>query len=107
MPEPLRFALCAVCVAAGLIFICIGVFGVFRFRYVLNRMHASAVIDTFGTALLLLGLAFAVRSWAAVWKLGAVLAVLWIASPLSTHLVGRMELDTDEASEEYRREERK
>ena len=32
------------------------IFGVFRFRFVLNRMHCAAIIDTLGAMLLLLGL---------------------------------------------------
>lgn len=105
MNETLRFVLCAGCVGGGLLVIAIGIFGVFRFRFVLNRMHAAAVIDTLGTVLLLLGLMFAAPSLVWVPKLAALVVILWIGSPLSTHLVGRMELDTDKNANIYMREE--
>ena len=105
MNETLRFVLCAGCVGVGLLVIAIGIFGVFRFRFVLNRMHAAAVIDTLGTVLLLLGLMFAAPSLVWVPKLAALVVILWIGSPLSTHLVGRMELDTDKNANIYMREE--
>ncbi len=105
MNETLRFALCAACVGAGLLLIAIGILGVFRFRFVLNRMHAAAVIDTLGTVLLLLGLMFAAPSLVWIPRLAALVVILWIGSPLSTHLVGRMELDTDEKAGDYMKEE--
>ena len=55
--ETLRFILCALLMLLGLIFEISAVVGVFRFRYVLNRMHAAAMGDTMGVFLMLLGLA--------------------------------------------------
>ena len=55
--ETLRFVLCALLMLLGLIFEISAVIGVFRFRYVLNRMHAAAMGDTMGIFLMLLGLA--------------------------------------------------
>ena len=55
--EMLRFILCALLMLLGLIFEISAVVGVFRFRYVLNRMHAAAMGDTMGVFLMLLGLA--------------------------------------------------
>ena len=57
--ETLRFILCALLMLLGLIFEISAVIGVFRFRYVLNRMHAAAMGDTMGIFLMLLGLAVA------------------------------------------------
>lgn len=57
--ETLRFILCALLMLLGLIFEISAVVGVFRFRYVLNRMHAAAMGDTMGIFLMLLGLAVA------------------------------------------------
>ena len=57
--EALRFALCALLMLLGLFFEVSAVIGVFRFRYVLNRMHAAAMGDTMGIFLMLLGLAVA------------------------------------------------
>ena len=46
MGETLRFVLCAVFLGVGLVAMLLGVFGVYRFRFVLNRMHCAAIIDT-------------------------------------------------------------
>lgn len=46
--EWIRFLAGAVCMAAGLVFYIIQFIGVFRFKYVLNRMHAAAIGDTLG-----------------------------------------------------------
>lgn len=43
--EWIRFLAGAVCMAAGLVFYIIQFIGVFRFKYVLNRMHAAAIGD--------------------------------------------------------------
>ena len=52
--ETLRFILCALLMLLGLIFEISAVVGVFRFLYVLNRMHAAAMGDTMGVFLMLL-----------------------------------------------------
>ena len=43
MIETLRFVICALLMALGLFFEISAVIGVFRFRYVINRMHAAAL----------------------------------------------------------------
>ena len=90
-----RFVICACLCAAGLITVLSSVFGVFRFRFVLNRMHCAALIDTLGTLFLLAALMVASPAPEYFWKLLAVLVLLWIGSPLASHLVSRMELATD------------
>ena len=90
-----RFIICACLCAAGLFTILSSVFGVFRFRFVLNRMHCAALIDTLGTLFLLAALMVAAPGPEYFWKLLAILLLLWIGSPLASHLVSRMELITD------------
>lgn len=43
-----RFLIGAACILAGLTVSCIAVFGTWKFKYVLNRMHAAALNDTLG-----------------------------------------------------------
>ena len=47
----------------GVLFVLLGIFvfavavlGLYRFHYTLNRMHAAALADTLGTALVMIGL---------------------------------------------------
>lgn len=100
MAETLRFILCALLMGLGLIFEICAVIGVFRFHYVLNRMHAAALGDTMGIFLMMLGLAVA-NGWNVLSLKLVLLAVLfWIASPVAGHLIGRLELVTNEDLEQ-------
>ncbi|MDY5219637.1 MAG: monovalent cation/H(+) antiporter subunit G [Eubacteriales bacterium] len=94
--EALRFALCALLMLLGLFFEVSAVIGVFRFRYVLNRMHAAAMGDTMGIFLMLLGLAVANGLSMLSLKLMLLVLLFWLTSPVSSHLIGRLELVTNE-----------
>ena len=96
MSEWIRFALSALLAACGIVVIAISVLGVFRFRFVLNRMQCAAIIDTLGALLLLGSLMLASPAPAYFWKLLCIVLFLWIGSPITAHLVSRMELRTDE-----------
>ena len=54
--EIIRFALAAIFLVAGLFIMVTAVIGMYRFRFVLNRMHAVAAGDTFGLILSMIGL---------------------------------------------------
>lgn len=95
MSETIRFLIAAILCASGLIVILTSILGVFRFRFVLNRMHCAAIIDTLGTLILLTGLMVAAGAPSYVLKLMGILLFLWIGSPIASHLLCRMELLTD------------
>lgn len=90
--DVIRFLACAVCVLGGLFVILSGVLGVFRFRSALSRMHAAALIDTIGLLLMLLGLMIAQGLDVTSGKLAVIILLLWLTSPVSSHLLGRMEV---------------
>ena len=105
--ETVRFIISAVLMAAALVTLCTGVLGVFRFRYVLNRMHAAAVNDTLG--ILLAAASMIVASgftWTSL-KLVLIVVVLWLSSPVSSHLIARMEVtvhpEMDRKTEDLRK----
>lgn len=87
--------------AAGLAFFLFGLFvffsavlGLFRFDYVLNRMHAAAVGDALGIFCILLGLML-LHGWSLpAFKTLAILLFLWLTSPVSSHLIAEMEVST-------------
>lgn len=72
------------------------IFGTFKFKYVLNRMHAAAVGDTFGIGISLLGLMVLSGFKFVTLKMGLVIVFLWLASPVSSHLIARLEVTTNE-----------
>lgn len=94
--EWIRFAASAVCLVTGLVFMVLAVFGVNRFRHALNRMHAAAMGDTLGILFVFLGLilmrGFSMDSL----KLFVVILFFWVASPVSGHMISRLEAMTDE-----------
>ena len=101
MCETLRLVIAAVLMVGGVIAGAISILGVFRFRFVMNRMHCAAILDTISMAGILGGLMVATGSMAFVPKLAAALMVLWVGSPLASHLVSRMEMATDETAAEH------
>lgn len=99
--EWIRFGLTAVLVIAGLCVCCIGVFGVFRFKYAANRMHASAINDTLGIGLCLIGLAISAPDVFTALKILLVVVFFYISAPVSSHLLCRLEIETNEQRGDY------
>ena len=101
----LRFAAAVLLFALGAAAIFLAVIGVYKFKFVMNRMHAAALIDAMGVLLVLAGLAVISGSLEYVPKLGLVLVFLWIGSPIASHMVGRLEISTDDSIKEYMKRE--
>ena len=88
---------------AGSVFMLLGIgifviemIGIYRFQYVLNRMHAASMGDTLGIGCCLIGLIiFSGLNFTSL-KLMLVIAFLWISSPTSSHLIARLEASTNE-----------
>ena len=92
MIDILRLIACILLTGAGLCCLVSGVVGVFRFKYALNRLHAAAILDTVGILLMLLGVVVATGFTLTSLKILVVVAFLWLTSPVSGHLIGRMEI---------------
>ena len=99
MIETLRFGICALLMALGLFFEVSAVIGVFRFRGALTRMHAAALGDTMGIFLMLLGLAVANGLDMLTLKILLLVPLFWTTSPVSSHLIGKLELVTNDELE--------
>ena len=98
-----RFLIGAACLLFGLGIFAIEMVGVFRFRYVLNRMHAAAMGDTLGIGFSFLGLMI-MSGWNfTTLKLFLVILFLWFSSPVSSHLIARLEVTTNEDKEKQYR----
>ena len=87
----------------GCLFILIGMvifftelFGVFHFKYVLNRMHAAAMGDTLGISACLIGLMIFSGFNFTTLKMFLIIVFLWFASPVSSHVLSRLEAATNE-----------
>jgi len=89
----------------GLLLAGMGIFllqlvGVFKFKYVLNRMHAAAMGDTLGIGVSLTGLIVLSGFNFTSLKMAMIIVFLWFASPVSSHLISRLEVVTNEHLEE-------
>ena len=52
----MRETIAGIFIICGIAIFCISVFGIYRLKYVMNRMHAAALGDTLGLALIVIGL---------------------------------------------------
>lgn len=79
----------------------IQLFGIFKFKYVLNRMHAAAMGDTLGIGSCLVGLMILSGFKFVTLKLALILIFLWLASPVSSHLIARLETIVNKKIEDF------
>lgn len=85
----------------GLSIFLIEIYGVFHFNYVLNRMHAAAMGDTLGISFSLVGLMIFSGLNFTTLKMALIVILLWIASPVSSHLLAKVEFTTNENLEKH------
>ncbi len=99
--EWLRFGIGTIVLLIGLATFVLEIFGVYRFDFSLNRMHAAAIGDTLGIGICLLGLMiFSGLSFTTL-KLLLVILFLWLASPVSSHLIARFEVEANDYIEKH------
>ena len=104
--EYVRFAISALFILIGLFITITGIFGFYKLKFILNRMHAAALIDTLGLFFIVLGLIVA-KGFVDVngqldltsVKLACVVFFLWITSPVSSHLISKIIYMTDANTE--------
>ena len=91
MSEWIRFSLTALLLAASVFIFVSEVLGVGRFGYALNRMHAAAMGDTLALLFACVGLCVGASDVSVVIKLLVLVVFMWMASPVSSHLIARTE----------------
>lgn len=101
MLEWIRFVAGAVFLLFGMFLFFVELIGVYRFKYVLNRMHAAAIGDTLGIGFSLLGLIIMNGLNFTSLKLFLVIVFLWFSSPTSSHLIAKLEVTTGKAKERH------
>ena len=99
----------------GTLFFGAAVMGVWRFVFIINRMHAAGIGDTLALFLILAGLAIGSGWNLETAKLLLLCVFLWFSSPVSSHFLSQIEYFTNpelydcverEESEEDRKAER-
>lgn len=101
MLEWLRFGLVAALFAAGLIVLFISIFGTYRFDFSLNRMHSSAMCDTLVLILFIVACVIASGVNVVSGKFILLLIIMWVTSPVVSHVFVKTKYLTDENLSEY------
>ena len=99
MLDWIRFGLTAVLMLAGLFLLLTGVVGQYRFKYVLNRMHAASMGDSLGLLLVVCGLCISAPDGWVIAKFLMTALFLWLTSPTGSHLIARLEMTINEHPE--------
>lgn len=94
--EWVRFLIGAAVLLCGLSIFVIEIYGIFHLDYVLNRMHAAAMGDTLGISISLVGLMIFSGLNFTTLKMALIIVFLWCASPVSSHLIARLEVFTND-----------
>ena len=87
-------------IVLGLFIFGVATLGLFRFRYVLNRVHVAAKCDSLAVMLVSVGLMFFAQDLQSVLKLFLVIALVWLANPVASHLICKIEVETNEELED-------
>lgn len=95
-----------VLLAIGCLLSLTAVLGVFEFKFVINRMHAAAIVDAGALLFILAGLMVISADMNYIPKLLLVLAFQWIGSPIASHMVARLEVEVDKSAEKHMDQER-
>lgn len=96
MLSMIRFIVAMIFLLGGVGVAIVATIGIFKFKFVLNRMHAAAMCDTLALAMVCIGLIIISGFSFLSLKLLLVILFLWFASPVSSHLIARLEVTTDE-----------
>lgn len=85
----------------GLFIACTAIIGLYRFNFVINRMHAAAMNDTLGILLVLVGLMIQSGIQYATLKMLIIIIFFWFASPVSGHLITKMQITIDKHEAQF------
>lgn len=93
--EWIKFCFVALFFIVAVVMAAIAVFGTYKFKFVLNRMHAAAMCDTFVLMLALLGVCIFYGFSMPMLKAVLIIVILWFSSPVASHLIARLEVTTN------------
>lgn len=92
--EMIKIILGCAFLLCGMIIFAVEVYGIFKFGCALNRMHAAAMGDTLGIACMMVGLMIISGFNFTTLKMALVVVFLWFSSPVSSHLLAKLEITT-------------
>ena len=93
--EWIRLILTVVCLFAALTAFTAAVIGVYRFGFVMNRLHAAGMGDTLGLLMVVVSLLISSAPGLDTWKIILVVFFMWFTSPVSSHFLSQVEYYTN------------
>ncbi len=94
MAEWIRLIIGAVVLMCGLAFFVMEIYGIFKYDYVINRMHAAAIGDTMGISLSLAGLMIFSGLNFTTLKIALIVVFFWFSAPVASHMLAYLEVTT-------------
>lgn len=88
--EILKFIIFAAILLTGLFFLCLAVFGTFKYEKTSERMHSAALGDSIGVFLMILAYIIWKGAHVASLKALILLGIMWLAGSVSCHLVAKL-----------------
>lgn len=95
--ETLQLIFGSIFLICGLFVFFFEIYGIFHMKYVFNRMHSAAMGDTNGLLLSLVGLIIMSGFSFTTLKLILVILFFWLSSPVSSHLLAKLVVRTDDS----------
>ena len=95
----LRFVIGVGLLLFGMLFFALEQYGAFKFKYVLNRMHAASMGDSLGLLMIAAGLCVSCNDGWTIAKFLLTAFFIWITSPTGSHLIARLEMTVNEHPE--------
>lgn len=83
-------------IGSGGFFVVVSAIGINRMPDIFTRLHAASVGDTFGAALMLVGMMVVAGFTLVTAKLFLLLLFLWFMGPVATHAIARAALQAGE-----------
>ena len=93
--EIIRLIIATILILSGVFILGIATVGLYRFKYVLNRIHVAAKCDTLATLLILAGLIVMEGLTFTSIKLFLLIVFMWLTGPVAVHLIGQTEILTN------------
>ena len=98
----IRIILATIFIIFGLLLFAVEIYGVNRFHFIMNRMHAAAIGDTLAMMSCMIGIIIYSGLNFTSLKLLLVVVFLCFSSPVSSHLIMNLEVETnDKANTHY------
>lgn len=95
MGEWIRFWLVAFFLIVGLFCLICEVIGVYRFGFVMNRIHAAGIGDSMGLFCIIFSMMIASGPGMDTLKFLLIIVFMWCSSPASTHFFSQVEYYTN------------